>query len=175
MFTNLAADLGSAYAQAGRLSEGLPLLEQAVEQHAAMRRTAGHAIRLTSLGEAYLLAGRTGEAARLAERAAQLAEQHAERGNQAYALRLAGDIAARAEGSRAETAEGAYRKAIGLAEELGMTPLLAHGHLGLGRLYRRAGDDGAAGAHLRRAIALYEAMGTPGWLGQAEGELRNLP
>jgi tetratricopeptide (TPR) repeat protein len=174
MFTNLAADLGSAYAQAGRLSEGLPLLEQAVEQHAAMRRTAGHAIRLTSLGEAYLLAGRTGEAARLAERAGQLAERHAERGNQAYALRLAGDIAARVGGSRSETAEGAYQKAIALAEELGMTPLLAHGHLGLGRLYRRAGDHGAAEPHLRRAIALYEAMGTRGWLGQAEAESRGL-
>src|SRR5215471_8716012 len=42
-----------------------------------------------------LLAGRLEEAQALGERALALAREHQERGNQAYALRLLGDIAAR--------------------------------------------------------------------------------
>ena len=30
-----------------------------------------------------------------------------------------------------------YRQALGLAEELGMRPMVAHCHFGLGKLYRR--------------------------------------
>ena len=49
--------------------------------------------------------------------------------------------------SRRETAEGHYREALALATELGMRPLVAHCHLGLGKLYRRTGDGAkAAGA-----------------------------
>ena len=49
------------------------------------------------LGEAQLLAGRLEEAHALAERALALAREHQERGHQAYALRLLGEIAARRE------------------------------------------------------------------------------
>ena len=88
---------------------------------------------LSSLpGEAQLLAGRLEEAHALAERTLALAHEHQERGHQAYALRLLGDIAARRDPPELDQAEAHYRQALALAEELGMRPLQAHCHLGLG-------------------------------------------
>ena len=40
---------------------------------------------------------------------------------------------------RCGAAGGHYRQALALADELGMRPLVAHCHLGLGKLYRRTG------------------------------------
>ena len=74
------------------------------------------------LGEAQLLAGRLEEAHALAERALALARAHQERGNEAYALRLLGEIAARGDPSEHTQAEVHYRQALALAEELGMRP-----------------------------------------------------
>ena len=74
---------------------------------------------------------------------------HQERGHQAYALRLLGEIAARREPPEVEQAEAHYRQALALAEELGMRPLQAHCHLGLGTLYA---TDRPAGAGPRRAV-----------------------
>src|SRR5215831_8884591 len=93
-----------------------------------------------SLGEAHLLAGRLKEAQPLAERALTLARAHQERGHQAYALRLLGDIAARREPPEIELPEAYYRQALALADELGMRPLVAHCHLGLGKLYAKIGQ-----------------------------------
>ena len=93
-----------------------------------------------SLSEAHLLAGRLEEAHALAERALALARAHQERGRQAYALRLLGEIAARHEPLEVERAEAHYRQALALAEEFGMRPLQAHCHLGLGTLYAKTGQ-----------------------------------
>ena len=86
-----------------------------------------------------MLAGRLEEAHALAERALALARTHQERGHQAYALRLLGDIAARREPPESASAEAHYRQALTLAEELGMRPLQAHCHRGLGTLYAKIG------------------------------------
>jgi hypothetical protein len=45
-----------------------------------------------------------------------------------------------------------------LADELGMRPLLAHCHLGLGVLYGKIGRPEPARVELSTAIALYRAM-----------------
>ena len=111
-----------------------------------------------SLGEAQLLAGRLEEAHALAERALALAREHQERGNQAYALRLLGEIAAQREPPEVEQAEAHYRQALALAEELGMRPLQAHCHRGLGTLYAQTGQREQARAELSTAIELYRAM-----------------
>ena len=63
------------------------------------------------------------------------AREHQERGNQAYALRLLGDIAARRDPPEDEPAEAYYHQALALADELGMRPLQAHCQQGLGMLY----------------------------------------
>jgi hypothetical protein len=52
-----------------------------------------------------------------------------------------------------------------------MRPLVAHCHLGLGRLYHQTGRDAQARAALTTAIDLYRAMDMTFWLPQAEAAL----
>ena len=61
-----------------------------------------------------------------------------------------------------------YHQALALAEELGMRPLVAHGHLGLGRLGRRAGQHELAERHWTMAGAMFREMGMSHWLEKAE-------
>ena len=65
----------------------------------------------------------------------------------------------------------AFRSAIALAADLGMSPLRAQCHLTLGRCYRRAGRHEEARAELRAAAELFRAMKSH-WLPSAEAELR---
>jgi predicted RNA polymerase sigma factor len=58
-----------------------------------------------------------------------------------------------------------------LAEELEMRPLVAHCHLGLGKLYRRVGRNDEARAELSTAVAMLREMGMAFWLPEAEAEL----
>ena len=107
----------------------------------------------------------------LAEAALAHAREHEERGHQAYALRLLDDIAARRNPPEREEAEAHYQQALALAQELGMRPLVAHCHLGLGRLYGQTGRTAPARAALATAIDLYRAMDMTFWLPQAEAAL----
>jgi predicted protein tyrosine phosphatase len=68
-------------------------------------------------------------------------------------------------------AEAHYQQALALADALGMRPLVAHCHLGLGRLYGQSGHAGQARAALSAAIELYRAMDMTFWLPQAERAL----
>jgi tetratricopeptide (TPR) repeat protein len=153
--------LGYAYALSGRLAEAFPLLEQAVDWGASR-------LQMTGNGEAHLLAGHLEDAYQLAERALARTRDLKQRGHEAYALRLLGDIAAHCDPPEAEAAETSYHQALTLAEELGMRPLQAHCHLGLGTLYARTGQREQAHAELATAIALYRAMEMTFWLPQAE-------
>jgi tetratricopeptide (TPR) repeat protein len=124
-----------------------------------------------SLGEAHLLAGRLEEAQALAEQALALTREHHERGHQAYALRLLGDIAAHRAPLDVDQAATHYRQALALAEELGMRPLQAHCYHGLGTLYATLGQREQARTALTTAIAMYRAMEMTFWLPQAEATL----
>jgi hypothetical protein len=75
----------------------------------------------------------------------------------------------------AESAESSDAKALALAEPRGMRPLVAHCHLGLGKLYRRTGKRQEAQDHRTTATTLYREMGMRFWLQQAEGEPVELP
>jgi tetratricopeptide (TPR) repeat protein len=170
-FPETAAALGCAYALAGRVAEALPLLEQAEQRDAAMGTTGGHSLRVGYVSEAYLLAGRLQEAVQLAGRALDLARAHKERGHEAWALRLLGEIATHQDPPEVEPAAHHYRQALALAEELGMRPLQAHCHLGLGTLSAKTGQREQARAELSAAIELYSAMEMIFWLPQAEATM----
>ena len=83
------------------------------------------------------------------------------------ALRLLGELYAMREPPEDDRAEDHYRKAFGLAEQLGMRPLQAHSHLGLGHVLARRGEDGAARASLSAAEELFRACGMTSWIEQA--------
>jgi tetratricopeptide (TPR) repeat protein len=163
--------LGTAFALSGRLADALPLLEQAVERAAAMRQTFGHSLWAAGLSEAYLLAGRREEAVPLAQRSLERFRAHQERGNQAWALRLLGEIHAHCDPPEVEPAEACFHQALALADGLGMRPLVAHCHLGLGTLYLKIGRQNPAYTELSAAIGLYRAMEMTFWLPQAEAAL----
>jgi class 3 adenylate cyclase/tetratricopeptide (TPR) repeat protein len=170
-FPSMAAALGAAYTLSGRIANAVPLLTQAMKQAIAMERVDLEASCGLSLGEAQMLAGRVEEAHALAERALAHARAHQERGFETYALRLLSDIAARRESPESEAAEAYYQQAIALAEDLGMRPLLAHCHRGLGTLYLKIERPEQARAELSAAIELYRAMEMTFWLPQAEAAL----
>jgi len=111
------------------------------------------------------------EAVHFAGRALDLSRDHKERSYQAWALRLLGEIAAHQDPPEIEPAEHHYRQALTLAEELGMRPLVAHCHLGLGTLSAKAGQRDQARAELSTAIEMYRAMEMTFWLPQAEARL----
>jgi class 3 adenylate cyclase/tetratricopeptide (TPR) repeat protein len=171
VFPFIATALGAARALAGRLADAMPLLTQAMEQAIAMETVVYQALCGLSLGEALVLAGSLEEAHALAKEALALARAHQERGNQAYALRLLGDIAARREPPESVLAEAHYHQALILAEQLGMRPLMAHCHLGLGKLYAAIGCRAEVRAALTAAIDLYRAMDMTFWLPEAEAAL----
>ena len=123
----------------GRQDEGLRLLEDGVSLSEALGVRAYLALWTAHLGEGLLATGQPERARTVAQRALDLARSHRERGHQAWALLLLGDIAARGDRAEHEWALGYYAGALALAEELKMRPLVARVHLSLGRLHRRDG------------------------------------
>ena len=151
LFDIAAAHLGYAYALSGRLSEGVALMEDALVDPEATG-SIHHPLLLAYLGEAHLLAGRRDDAVAVAWRALDLAHRQKERGNEAWVLRLLGEIAAH-------------------PTLPGMRPLSAHCHLGLGKLCRHTGNRAKAAEHLTIAATKYHEMDMGFWLEKAEAEL----
>jgi hypothetical protein len=61
-----------------------------------------------------------------------------------------------------------------LAEELSLRPLIAHCHLGLGVLYRRAGRRQQAREQLTIATSMYGEMEMPFWIEKAKADTKEL-
>ena len=129
------------------------------------------AMRVAWLSEALLRAGRTEEAIQHAIHAFELSRTHQEHGHEAWILRLMGDIAAQRQPPEVEEAAVHYRQALALAADLGMRPLQAHCHHGLGILYAHIGRREQARPELSTAMALYRALEMTFWLPQAEAAL----
>jgi tetratricopeptide (TPR) repeat protein len=166
----IAANLGLAYGYTGRIAEGLALLEETLNS-ALQRRAHLFAFDFSRrLNTVYLLAGRLDEARQHAHQALDLARQQKARGAEANALFALAEVHTHASLPDVQQAETAYRDALALAEPRGMRPLVAHCHLGLGKLYRRAGQREQAQEHLTTATAMYREMGMTYWLEQAEKE-----
>jgi tetratricopeptide (TPR) repeat protein len=123
------------------------------------------------LSEICRLAGHGEEAWQHARQALDLARQQKARGDEALALLQLGAVHAHTAPPNAEQAEAHYQQALALADELGMRPLVAHCHHGLGRLYGQTGRGEEAHAALAAAIDLYRAMEMTFWLPQTEAAL----
>ena len=119
-------------------------------------------------GEAVLYADRLDEAHELAAYALDLACRYNERGHEAWAHRLLGDIAAHRTPDDVAAAEASYRRAITLGEEVGMRPLVARSYLEFGRLQERTGNRQEAEKSLATASALFRDIGMPFWLEHRE-------
>jgi len=170
-FLEVASALSVTYVLAGRVGEALPLLEQAMEHVARIRMATHYVFCLSRLSEAYWLAGQRENATELARRALALAQARKERGFEAYVQRLLGDIHAQQDPLQVHQAETHYQQALTLATELGMRPLQAHCHRGLGKLYRQTGQMEQARTELCTAIDMYRDMEMTFWLPETEAAL----
>jgi tetratricopeptide (TPR) repeat protein len=160
------AQLGEASEALNRLGESEPLLDRL----AAGGLLASLAWFYCSLARACLLLGRRDEARRLGDRALEFCSSQP--GFEAHTLHLLGDVATHPDQFDAERGETHYRQALAIAERLGMRPLVAHCHHGLGKLYRRTGAREQAQAHVATATTMYRNVGMTYWLDQAEAEMR---
>jgi tetratricopeptide (TPR) repeat protein len=136
-----------------------------------MKLVSDHLLGVIPLGEVALATGQIEEAARLAGHALDLARQHKQGGHEVYALRLLGDVVAQRNPPDVKTAGEHYRSAMAMAHERGMRPLVAHCHLGLGKLYRRMGKRQEAQEHLTTATTMYREMDMRFYLEQAETKM----
>ena len=169
--TAFALHCGHALALSGQVRESLALLEQSVETAELTRVIGRISLCASQLSEIYWRAGRYEEAQALAVQAYAQAHETQEHGSQAWAARLLGEMYTRGDVPDVEQAEAYYRQALALAEELGMRPLQAHCHQGLGTLYATAGRREQACSALTTAIEMYRAMEMTFWLPQAEAAL----
>ena len=167
-YRSIASHLGLLYALEGRTREALRLVEQGTAQSA--RGIGEESLNLALLGEGYLVAGEVERAVHLAGLALERSRCRQERGWQAGSHWLLGEINSTGDPPEVESAEGRYRQALNLADKLGMRPLMAHCHFGLGKLYRRTGQREQAQEHLATATTMYREMDMRFWLEKAEAE-----
>jgi len=154
------AQIGDAGQALSRVRESEQLLDrQAAKGIVGHRSWAYYAV-----GRACLSLGRLDEARELAGRSAESSKHQP--GFKAHALRLLGDLASHPRQFDAQGGEAYYRQALELAQQHGMRPLVAHCHLGLGRLYDRIGKPELARESLTVAQTMYRDMTMHFWLEQ---------
>jgi class 3 adenylate cyclase/tetratricopeptide (TPR) repeat protein len=156
------AQLGEVDEALKRIRESEPLLDRL----AANGLLANLNLFYYALGRACLLLGLRDEARRLGDRSLEFCSSQP--GFAAHALHLLGDVAVHPGQFHAERGETHYRQALAIAEGLGMPPLVAHCHLGLGKVNLRTGKRDQAHDHLTVAMTMYRDMDMPFWLEQAE-------
>jgi cytochrome P450/class 3 adenylate cyclase/tetratricopeptide (TPR) repeat protein len=166
-----APNLGLALVRAGRVEEGLELLERLSRQSTFVSIVPFQVLELTNLSEARLAAGQRERARESAEQGLALLRLHRQRFAEPEALRVLGDICASDGPAGFDDAARCYREAIALASDMGMRPLLARCHLAAGSMHLVASQRSASIWHLTKAVALLGAMGMRFWLEQAEAAI----
>ena len=169
----LAAVLGSAHLWSGRAAYAVPLVEEAVQAFSTMRIPGYRSTVTAFLVEAYVVLGRVAEAREQAEQAVALTRAHQLRSWEAWSLKVLGDVHAH-ELIDAEKAADTYRRALALAVNFGMRPLVAHCHFGLGKLYRQTSKREKAPEHFTTATTMYREMDMQFWLEKVEVEIEEL-
>jgi transcriptional regulator with AAA-type ATPase domain/tetratricopeptide (TPR) repeat protein len=173
-FPRIASLLGGLHSLAGRPQQGCPLVEEALERSAAMQLVSGRSLMLVWLAESWMAAGEFGRARDVGKQALRLAQEHKERGHEAWAVYTLGRLVARLDPLSHEEAASLTDHALRLATELGMRPLAAHCHVVFGQIRAMAGDQLNAKRHLAAGADLLRELGMELWRPEAEADLRRL-
>jgi class 3 adenylate cyclase/tetratricopeptide (TPR) repeat protein len=155
----LASALGLARALIGEIEIGAALVEQAVDEAEVIQFAVDRPRLLERLATVHLIAGRHALAESKALDALDLATRSDAKGLEASTLRLLGEVALATDRSAEEEAENRFRRALGLAEGLGMRPLAALCYEGLSRAQAERGQRQEAEKSLRRAGSLWAELG----------------
>ncbi|HSR10898.1 MAG TPA: hypothetical protein VLS90_05600, partial [Thermodesulfobacteriota bacterium] len=163
-----AASFGYTLALTGSVSEGIQYLEEAIGRALSIPFLINHSLWVAWLSEARLLAGDFEEAAGIADQALKLCTDRSERGHMAWVLRILGEIFREGRRTRFDEAEDSYRRSMALGQEMGMSPLVAHCHMGLGKLYSQKGERRRLQEHFTEAATLFRKMDMGFWAVEAE-------
>jgi tetratricopeptide (TPR) repeat protein len=126
MYPIFAARMGEAYLAAGDIKAATEILSVPERLDVPLAEHAfGWRYLFVAQGRALLAAGRHAEAKAAAKRALALAEERGEPPQQAYALKLLGDIESVGNDLNGTEAEMYFQRAFQLAEKCGMRPLMA--------------------------------------------------
>jgi DNA-binding SARP family transcriptional activator len=158
------ASLGAARTMSGRPDAALPLLAQATAEEESTNLVYGRSATLIHTGEAHLSAGRLDEAHGYAQQALELTVRVGARADESRARHLLGEIACQGKPSEDDQALAHFTAALALATELGMAPLQARCHLGLGEVHQRLRRADEARRELAHAAAMLRAMQMSYWL-----------
>jgi class 3 adenylate cyclase len=162
--------LGLAFVRMGHVTEGLRLLEESVALSRELGIRAYFPLWMLNLAEGYLAAGKATRAAETAREALELALASGERGHEAYAHYLLGEIAVRGDSPALDEALERYQTALGLADKLGMRPLVGWAHLGLRAAHAGAGRRAEAETHGATGETLLRELGIRVWQDRAATE-----
>ena len=166
LITHLGPRLGHAYKLAGRVPEAVATLEDARDRAHRAHNMAWLPLILAHLSDAYRMAGRLDDALTAGELALELSCKHKTRGYGAWALHYLGEV--QSARSSEEPARAAYEACLTLTDELGMRPLQALCHLGIGQLFTHTGERELAQRHLRVALAMTQSMEMDLWQERAQ-------
>jgi tetratricopeptide (TPR) repeat protein len=166
--------LGLAFVRLGHVHEGLRLLEDGVALSRELGIRAYLAAWLVNLAEGLLADAQYERAHETARQALDMARAHGERGHEAQALHVLGDIAARGVPPDPVEARARYEDALRLAGELGLRPLVAACLMSLGALEARLGDGTSAARRQARAQQTFDELNMRSGRGSAERELTEL-
>jgi len=161
-FALVLAQLGEARAATSRLEEAEMLIAGKIARGIVGPARSYYLL----LGRACLLLGRIEDAQRFANQALDASGLRPMMRPQSLLLRA--DIASHPDRFESDRGAAYYHEAMADAEVQGRRPVIAHCHLGLGRLYLRAGKRQDAEEHLTIAANMYREMDMAFWLKQAE-------
>jgi class 3 adenylate cyclase/tetratricopeptide (TPR) repeat protein len=173
-FSFTAGNLGHTQSLLGHPDHALPIVAESVSPQKVSFSIVPPAYPLTALAEAYRLKGETKRALEKAEEALRIFRQNGEQGFGAWALYYMAKIQFDGGLEQIQQTMQSYRQAIEQATDLGMRPLLAHCHMGLGEVYAKKGFSEEARSELVAAIELYRSMDMGFWLPKAESALAQI-
>ena len=124
--------------------------------------------------ETYMLSGRSTEAEAHARQGLEAFVDRKQRGSEAWLRFLLAELQARRDSDQLIAAQSSMRQALSLARDLGMRPLQAHCHFGLGRIHAKTESRDLARSDFNHARELYDAMSMPFWLAKLDLALASL-
>ena len=166
--------LGYAKIMSGQITDGLSMLQEATKSAEESGRLALHSLLLVYLGDALVAAKRIEDARSIAERVLALCRERGERGVEAMAHQLMGEVFSHLDSSQLDPSETHYRNALKLADELGMQPLKARCNFGIAEVHRLGGDLSKAKEKLTIAIDLFRDLEMHSWHRRSEARLHEL-
>ena len=166
----IAGFLGAGYILANRTSEAVSLLCDTLGRAGQTRPTMS-AFVLSQLAQAYVLTGEQRRAVELAQNAVDLARRHDLKGYEAWSLYSLAKIYAV---DAPSDAQASYQQALRLAKTLGMRPIEALSHLGLGELAHQSSQHVVAREELMTAAVMFRGMGMNLWVNKTEAALAEL-